>query len=166
MRVAIFVLSLLAMAGSEAGQAQALEATDSPALGAALSTLAMNNSNRMLADLAVPRFNDSAARNGVGAHRVPLATPRLRTFNRSSVRDAVRPVTVSHATTSPLANLPHAPMAGRGAALIQPLGGQRVIGQPARSTSDHVLTGVVALMLIAYQLRRKHRVLRPHPFAR
>jgi hypothetical protein len=34
-----------------------------------------------------------------------------------------------------------------------------------RSLEDHVLTGFIALMLIAYQLRRKHRFLRPHQFS-
>ena len=34
-----------------------------------------------------------------------------------------------------------------------------------RTLEDHVLTGFVALMLIAYQLRRKHRFLRPHRFS-
>lgn len=33
-----------------------------------------------------------------------------------------------------------------------------------RTLEDHLLTGFVALMLIAYQLRRKHRFLRPHRF--
>lgn len=36
---------------------------------------------------------------------------------------------------------------------------------PATQTrEDHLLTGFVAVMLIAYQLRRKHRFLRPHRF--
>lgn len=40
------------------------------------------------------------------------------------------------------------------------------IALPAtRSLEDHLLTGFVALMLIAYQLRRKHRFLRPHHFS-
>jgi hypothetical protein len=34
-----------------------------------------------------------------------------------------------------------------------------------RTLEDHLLTGFVALMLIAYQLRRKHRFLRPHRFS-
>jgi hypothetical protein len=34
-----------------------------------------------------------------------------------------------------------------------------------RTVEDHLLTGFVALMLIAYQLRRKHRFLRPHQFS-
>ena len=33
-----------------------------------------------------------------------------------------------------------------------------------RTAGDFVLMGCVALMLVAYQLRRKHRFLRPHPF--
>jgi hypothetical protein len=34
-----------------------------------------------------------------------------------------------------------------------------------RTFEDHMLTGFVAVMLIAYQLRRKHRFLRPHQFS-
>jgi len=34
-----------------------------------------------------------------------------------------------------------------------------------RSVEDHMLTGFIAVMLIAYQLRRKHRFLRPHQFS-
>lgn len=34
----------------------------------------------------------------------------------------------------------------------------------SRTAGDFVLMGCVALMLVAYQLRRKHRFLRPHPF--
>lgn len=34
-----------------------------------------------------------------------------------------------------------------------------------RTLEDHLLTGVVALMLVAYQLRRKHKFLRPHRFS-
>lgn len=34
-----------------------------------------------------------------------------------------------------------------------------------RTLEDHLLVGFVALMLIAYQLRRKHRFLRPHQFS-
>jgi hypothetical protein len=33
-----------------------------------------------------------------------------------------------------------------------------------RTLEDHLLTGFVALMLVAYQLRRKHKFLRPHQF--
>lgn len=35
----------------------------------------------------------------------------------------------------------------------------------ARSTEDFLLMGFAALMLVAYQLRKKHRFLRPHPFS-
>lgn len=54
----------------------------------------------------------------------------------------------------------------RDAALITPA--QRVMtGAPqrARATSDYWLMGLVAVMLVAYQLRRKHRFLRPQPFS-
>jgi hypothetical protein len=36
--------------------------------------------------------------------------------------------------------------------------------QRPRTAGDFVLMGFAALMLVAYQLRRKHRFLRPHPF--
>jgi hypothetical protein len=36
---------------------------------------------------------------------------------------------------------------------------------PLRTFEDQLLTAFVALMLIAYQLRRKHRFLRPHRFS-
>lgn len=36
--------------------------------------------------------------------------------------------------------------------------------QRPRTAGDFVLMGIAALMLVAYQLRRKHRFLRPHPF--
>lgn len=54
----------------------------------------------------------------------------------------------------------------REATLISPA--QRVTaGSPprARATSDYWLMGLVAVMLVAYQLRRKHRFLRPQPFS-
>jgi len=35
----------------------------------------------------------------------------------------------------------------------------------ARSLEDFLLMGFVAVMLIVYQLRKKHRFLRPHPFS-
>jgi hypothetical protein len=37
--------------------------------------------------------------------------------------------------------------------------------QHARSAGDFLLMGFAALMLIAYQLRKKHRILRPQPFS-
>lgn len=37
--------------------------------------------------------------------------------------------------------------------------------QQGRSAGDFLLMGFVALMLIAYQLRKKHRILRPQPFS-
>lgn len=37
--------------------------------------------------------------------------------------------------------------------------------QQGRTLGDFALMGFVALMLIVYQLRKKHRFLRPHPFS-
>lgn len=37
--------------------------------------------------------------------------------------------------------------------------------QHTRGPEDFMLMGFVAVMLIAYQLRKKHRFLRPHPFS-
>ena len=51
------------------------------------------------------------------------------------------------------------------ATLIAPT--QRLVlnSQPrSRDASDYWLMGLVAAMLVAYQLRRKHRFLRPQPF--
>jgi len=50
------------------------------------------------------------------------------------------------------------------ATLIAPT--QRVLSSQPRSrdASDYWLMGLVAVMLVAYQLRRKHRFLRPQPF--
>lgn len=46
-----------------------------------------------------------------------------------------------------------------------PLREVRVVRNPrTRTAGDFVLMGCVALMLVAYQLRRKHRFLRPHAF--
>jgi hypothetical protein len=39
------------------------------------------------------------------------------------------------------------------------------VRQHLRTAEDFMLMGFAALMLIAYQLRKKHRFLRPHPFS-
>ena len=39
------------------------------------------------------------------------------------------------------------------------------VRQRLRTGQDFMLMGFAALMLIAYQLRKKHRFLRPHPFS-
>jgi hypothetical protein len=139
MRVAILILTL-SMASSEAGHAQAVEVHDSPAFGNAVATLAMNNPGPALLTTSLYQ-----------ASRYPASAGRLiRTAN-------VPQLATTRAELTPVSN------AGRGTAVSQPSSALPSSG-PARSVSDHLLTGLVAVMLIAYQLRRKHRVLRPHPF--
>ena len=48
---------------------------------------------------------------------------------------------------------------------VQPYHPANVPLPKTRTLEDHVLTGFVALMLVAYQLRRKHKFLRPHRFS-
>lgn len=54
------------------------------------------------------------------------------------------------------------PFAPRAQARFDP---GRIALPAVRTVEDHLLTGFVAVMLIAYQLRRKHRFLRPHQFS-
>jgi hypothetical protein len=141
MRVAFLVLTLLAVASSEASHSQAMERPEAPAFNGGVPALAMN----------YPQLDLTGTKTSVMVHGVNVPQSVPQNVNVSQNPPA--------AATSA-----HPPMAGRGAALIQPLSGMRPAGQPTRSITDHLLTGLVAVMLIAYQLRRKHRVLRPHPF--
>ena len=152
MRVAFLVVALLVMTGSEAGHTRA---TDSH-VGPALIEPSMTSPVLTAAAFSAP------ALTGSGFNSVAALT-RSQAPLEFTAAAAMRTVAVPQ-VLAPDVNLAHAPMAGRGAALIQPLTSLRPAGQPARSMSDHLLTGLVAVMLIAYQLRRKHRVLRPHPF--
>lgn len=52
-----------------------------------------------------------------------------------------------------------------GSARLFPRQEQALRPTHTRSTGDFMLMGFAALMLIAYQLRKKHRFLRPHPFS-
>jgi hypothetical protein len=47
----------------------------------------------------------------------------------------------------------------------EPFDPSRIPLPKTRTVEDHWLTGFIAVMLIAYQLRRKHRFLRPHQFS-
>ena len=166
MRVAIFVLTSLAIASSEAGHTQAVEASDVPAFSGAISVIAMNHPGLAITDLAVPALKDRAVRSAIAtnhASNLSAGAGQLH-FNTLAASGPARYAKVPQVPTASV-SAAGAPMAGRGAALIQPLTGTRSSGQPTRSLSDHLLTGLVAVMLIAYQLRRKHRVLRPHPFS-
>lgn len=135
MRVAILILTLFGLAASDIALSQAVDARDTHAFNSAIPAIAMNN---------------------------PMGLAEL-TVGRASFGKQVSAKPAKHHALGGLTAA--GAMAGRGAPLVQPLAGVRAYRQPARSWTDHLLTGVVALMLIAYQLRRKHRVLRPHPFS-
>lgn len=64
------------------------------------------------------------------------------------------------------ANLAVSRLPSQQAPLIAPTPRLTFGSQPGtRETSDYWLMGLVAAMLVAYQLRRKHRFLRPQPFS-
>jgi hypothetical protein len=99
-----------------------------------------------------------------------IVTPRV-----TQLRDAeVSPTSLLHASdygaTGVMGFVPgqSSPLVSRSNMFAQP---SEVRYHPAqiplpatRTLEDHLLIGFVALMLIAYQLRRKHRFLRPHRF--
>jgi hypothetical protein len=139
MRVAIFVLCLLGISAGPTCLAQGLDAQDVPVFSGAVPVVAMTAPGFKVPELA--RHAPNAAAN------LQVRVPR------AAVRVAKAEVTDARSVSGNANGLASAP---RGARPAQP---------PVRSMTDHLLTGVVGLMLIAYQLRRKHRVLRPHPFA-
>jgi hypothetical protein len=135
MRVAILALSLLGIAVSHASAAQMLP-DEVPAFSSAVPAIAMNS----------PAFSSPQ-----------LVAP---TVTRPGLRRS--PVT-RNATASGLRS-PRVAMGATSSRALVPGGTLRAAQHPTRSLTDHLLTGVVALLLIGHQLRRKHRVLRPHPF--
>jgi hypothetical protein len=136
MRVAILALSLFGIVISHASAAQIPPATEVPAFSSAVPAVAMNAPTFNVPELVAPAGARPGFRRGPVTHNASPATVR-------SPRLVMDP-SVRHA--------------------LAPSGALRALPQPARSLTDHLLTGLVALMLIGYQLRRKHRVLRPHPF--
>jgi hypothetical protein len=62
-------------------------------------------------------------------------------------------------TRRPSTALQHAPRA------LHASPGHSIPAARAESSADFLLTGLVITMLVAYQLRRKHRFLRPRPFS-
>lgn len=143
MRVATFVLGIaLAVTGTTSG---AFDATNDPADGAASAMLASAPTERFITRNtgawlgAQPGEVGHGARGAMGF--VPSKDPT------SLVRS--RPTQTNAAPDNPRRRYNPASI---------PL-------PPLRTLEDHLLTGFVALMLIAYQLRRKHRFLRPHRFS-
>jgi hypothetical protein len=136
MRVAILALSLCAVAVSHASAAQVLPATEAPAFSSVIPAVAMNSPVFSTPELVAPVVTRPGSRRG----------PATRNASANAVRS------------------PRLAMGVAGPRTVAPGGVLRAAHQPNHSLTDHLLTGVVALLLIGHQLRRKHRVLRPHPF--
>jgi hypothetical protein len=152
MRVAIFAVSLLGIASVQVSHAQGSPTVDGrPFPGTTATTLhaapatAMNGPSFTVSELTMPTVTNSVLARRVNTRSLgPVGTTVISTAPAA----LAAPVQRLEAAVTAVA-----PM--RASAARQP---------PVRSAVDHLLAGVVAVMLIAYQLRRKHRVLRPHPF--
>ncbi len=169
MRVAIFVVTLLAGTLSPAGFSQALDAADAPAfrsavpLFSAVPVAALSSPGLAVQQLAAPAVKPTAARSTPASRRAGSHSARLLE-SRASAHRLPAPaergggqagIEGSGAAARPL---------GSGSMMNSAASLRSAAAHPIRSIGDHLLTGVVGLMLIAYQLRRTHRVLRPHPF--
>ena len=168
MRVAICFLSLLGIASSEAGLTQAVDAGDAPGFHAAVPVVAMNSTAMNGTRLAVPSaFAPKPARPNTQEH-ARLAPVAAAEVSAPLARVASAPVNVRAVGVARSVSLSQS-VASRDtaaqAAKLAPAYSTVLPRQPARSMTDHLLTGFVAAMLIAYQLRRKHRLLRPHLFS-
>jgi hypothetical protein len=151
MRVAIFSMSLLAIASVHASHAEVVPVEGT--FNGAIPTTAMTHPGFTVPELAMPAATQTSLVRGGNAHGMRPLAKNLVTI----------PATRSTPSQFVLgAPSPRAAGPGNLAAPGQALQAR----QPpvVRSATDHLLASVVALMLIAYQLRRKHRVLRPHPF--
>jgi hypothetical protein len=146
MRVAILALSLCAVAVSHASAAQVLPATEAPAFSSAIPAVAMNSPLLSAPELVAPAVSRPSLRRASTAlspNSVALRAQRVAMGVGSQRPLSSRPSSPSNSTRTLALRAPH---------------------HPARSITDHLLVGVVGLLLIGHQLRRKHRVLRPHPF--
>jgi hypothetical protein len=153
MRVAIFAVSLLGIASVQVSHAQGAPTVDGrPFTGTTATTLhaapatAMNGPSLTVSELSMPTVT-----NSVLARRVNTRS--------------LGPVGTAAASAAPAALAASGPRLEAAVAAVAPMRAAAARQPPpVRSAVDHLLAGVVAVMLIAYQLRRKHRVLRPHPF--
>lgn len=149
MRVAIFAVMLLGIGLGRASHAQVLQGADGTAFSGTVPTVAMNNSAFSVPELTNPAVTRAKLRRGVrgrGATVPAQSTPALRTPTLAASTLALGVGSPRSLDTGAYQPALHAP------------------DHPTRTFTDHLLAGAVGLMLIAYQLRRKHRVLRPHPF--
>jgi hypothetical protein len=177
MRVAILVVILFGTAIGRAAGAQVLEASDAPAFSGVVPIVALSSPAARIGQTKISPSMSSPGLNfpELTASSVLLKATRRAAHRASGAETARRGgvgqgAVVRTEVQRPMTPVPHtlavntAASASPGSAVLRaPLTGMRT-PQPTRSLGDHLLTGVVAVMLIGYQLRRKHRVLRPHPF--
>jgi hypothetical protein len=157
MRVAVLSVSLLSIASIQVGHAQ-ITSAEGATFNGAVPAAAIQNPSFMVPEFAMPAVRQAALARGVsarGAGASPSSVVRL---------PPARSAYAHFPSARPIMGAPSARF-GNGSNIAMPTRALQVRQPPARSLTDHLLAGVVALMLIAYQLRRKHRVLRPHPFA-
>lgn len=157
MRVAMVAVSLLSIASVQVGHAQSVSVEGATSNGVVPAT-ATHNPSFMVPEFAMPGMRQAALVRSVNAHRSAASAGSVLRL------PATRFAYTHFPAARPVMAAPSARV-GSGSNTAMPTRALQVRQPPVRSLTDHLLAGVVALMLIAYQLRRKHRVLRPHPFA-
>jgi hypothetical protein len=157
MRVAMFAVSLLGIASVQVGHAQVVSVEGATFNGAVPAT-AIHNPSVMVPEFAMPAVRQAALVRSVSTRRTAASAGSVLRL------PATRFAYTHFTATRPAMGAPSARV-GSGSNIAMPTRALQVRQPPVRSFTDHLLASVVGLMLIAYQLRRKHRVLRPHPFA-
>jgi hypothetical protein len=157
MRVAVFTVSLLSIASVQVAHAQ-IASVEGATFNGAVPATAIHSPSFIVPELAMPAVRQAALVRNVSAHRTAATAG-------SVLRLPATRFAYTHFTPAqPVMGAPSARV-GSGSNIAMPTQALQIRQPPVRSLTDHLLAGVVALLLIAYQLRRKHRVLRPHPFA-
>jgi hypothetical protein len=166
MRVAIWVVSSsIFLAAASAGAASVVEASVSyPTAVSARNVAAAQDA---IKPSAMQQRRDSAALLSKASGANPAASARIDAlaFDRRLASLDPSQIVYEQSQSQPLAqagllDLSNARLFPRPEQRVQPRQQQH-----ARSAGDFLLMGFAALMLIAYQLRKKHRILRPHPFS-
>jgi hypothetical protein len=164
MRVAIWVvLSSICLAAASAGAASVVEASVSyPTAVSALNVAAAQDAIKSSAVQQRRDYADLSPKHS-GANLAGAARAGALAFDRRLASLDPSQIVYEQSQSQPLAQ---AGLLDLSNARLFPRPEQRVpLQQHARSAGDFLLMGFVALMLIAYQLRKKHRILRPHPFS-
>jgi hypothetical protein len=146
MRVAMLAVMMSGLLGAGSSHAQLRQTAESVTFAGSVPAVALNNPGFAVPELTMPALaGKTLARGSRMSSPMPGATPPLMPAPQRLALRTVSPRVASSSNST-----------------LHTIRGAR---PPSRSMTDHLLAGVVGLMLIAYQLRRKHRVLRPHPFS-